>query len=79
MCHEQTPPRHRPYRHGQALFQIGLQPMSMPLWLETGPDHSSFMADKRARLSGSPPLYYRSLERSLAAQQELRDTVLANC
>jgi hypothetical protein len=78
MRHDQILPRHRPYRHGQALFQIGLQPMSMPSWLETGSDHSSFMAAKRARLSGSPPLYYRSLEHSLAAQRELLDAVLAN-
>lgn len=78
MPSDHTLPRHRPYRHGQAVFQIGLQPMPMPSWLETDPDHGPFMAAKRKRLAGSPPLYYRSLGRSREAQQELLDTALAN-
>ncbi len=35
------------------------------------------MAAKRKRFRGSPPTYYRSLCRSLAAQHELLDTALA--
>lgn len=78
MSNDRHPPRHRPYRNGHALFQIGLQPFDMSTWLETGQDHAAFMAAKRERLKGSPPLYYRSLGWSLAAQQELLDTAVAN-
>jgi hypothetical protein len=71
-------PRHRPYRYAHALFQIGLQPMEISSWLETGADHAVFMAAKRERLKGSPPLYYRSMSGSLAAQQELLEAAISN-
>lgn len=71
-------PRHRPYRSADAVFQIGLQPIEISSWLETGPDHTAFMAAKRERLKGSPPLYYRSLGRSLAAQRELLEAAASN-
>ena len=64
-------PRHRPYLTAGAAFEIGLKPMDPAQWLDVGPDHAAFMAEKRTRLSGCPPLYYRSLERSHAAQAEL--------
>ena len=65
-------PRHRPYlAAAAAAFEIGLRPMEMAEWLDTGPDHAAFMAAKRARLAGCPPLYYRTLERSRTAQADL--------
>jgi hypothetical protein len=64
-------PRHRPYLTSGAAFEIGLRPLAMEHWLDIGPDHAAFMAAKRARLAGCPPLYYRSLERSRPAQAEL--------
>lgn len=64
-------PRHRPYLTAGAAFEIGLKPMDPAQWLDVGPDHAAFMAAKRARLVGCPPLYYRTLERSHAAQHEL--------
>lgn len=78
MTTEPSSPQHRPYRHASAVFQIGLQPMEISTWLETGPDHGVFMAAKRKRLAGSPPLFYRSLNRSLAAQRELLETAVSN-
>jgi hypothetical protein len=72
---EETP-RHRPYRWAAAHFEIGLKPMPPESWLDTGSDHAAFMAAKRARLAGRPPLYYRSLPVSLPAQAELRDAVV---
>jgi hypothetical protein len=45
--------------------------MELAQWLDIGPDHAAFMAEKRARLAGCPPLYYRTLERSQGAQAEL--------
>lgn len=71
-------PKHRPYRTAGAPYQIGLGPMEMAQWLDTGPDHATFMAAKRARLAGRPPLYYRTMPGSLLAQQELLATILAN-
>lgn len=47
-------------------------------WLDVGADHASFMAAKRVRLAGCPPLYYRTLPASLPAQAELLRTVAAN-
>ncbi len=70
-------PKHRPYRQAGAIYQIGLQPMDMAEWLDLGPDHASFMAEKRVRLSGRPPTYYRSVPESFQAQAELRDVVVA--
>ncbi len=64
-------PRHRPYLTAAAAFEIGLRPMDMAQWLDTGPDHAAFMAAKRARLEGRPPLFYRTLETSREAQAEL--------
>lgn len=64
-------PRHHPYLTAAAAFEIGLRPMEMATWLDTGPDHAAFMAAKRARLAGLPPLYYRALATSVAAQAEL--------
>ncbi|PZF75486.1 hypothetical protein DK847_18400 [Aestuariivirga litoralis] len=71
-------PRHRPFLTAGAAFEIGLKPMEMAQWLDVGPDHAVFMAAKRARLSGCPPLYYRTLERSRPAQVELLRLVAAN-
>jgi dimethylamine monooxygenase subunit A len=70
-------PKHRPYLQAGAMFQIGLQPMDMATWLDVGSDHARFMAEKRLRLTGRPPVYYRSIVESLAAQVELRDIVVA--
>lgn len=52
--------------------------MEIADWLETGPDHAVFMTAKRERLKGSPPLYYRSLSRSRAAQRELLNTAVSH-
>lgn len=71
-------PKHRPYIAAGAAFEIGLRPMEVAHWLDTGPDHGDFMAAKRARLKGRPPLYYRSIERSHAAQSELLQAVADN-
>ena len=71
-------PRHRPYLKAGAAFEIGLMPMDPAQWLDVGPDHAAFMAAKRARLAGCPPLYYRSLERSRAAQAELLGMAVAH-
>lgn len=71
-------PRHRPYLNAGAAFEIGLKPMDPAQWLDVGPDHAAFMAAKRARLAGCPPLYYRSLERSHAAQAELLGLAVAH-
>ncbi len=75
-------PRHRPYRTAATLFEIGLRPMEIEGWLDVGKDHAAFMSAKRERLKGRPPLFYRSLPRSLAAQSELlreaAASVLAN-
>jgi hypothetical protein len=46
-------------------------------WLDTGPDHAAFMAEKRERLKGRPPLFYRSIPESLDAQSELLQAVTA--
>lgn len=70
-------PRHKPYRTAAAAFEIGLRPMDMADWLEVETDHAAFMAAKRTRLEGRPPMYYRSLPRSLAAQSELLRTAVA--
>lgn len=74
----QDQPRHRPYLTAAAAFEIGLKPMEMAEWLDTGADHAAFMAAKRARLAGLPPLYYRALERSRAAQAELLAMAVAH-
>lgn len=71
-------PKHHPYRTAGALFQIGLKPMAMATWLDTGEDHSTFMAAKRLRLAGRPPTYYRSMPQSVAAQNELLGIVVAH-
>jgi hypothetical protein len=72
------PPRHRPYLTSGTAFEIGLRPMPMQEWLDVGPDHAGFMAAKRARLAGCPPLYYRTLDTSRPAQAELLRMVVAN-
>lgn len=71
-------PRHRPYLTAAAAFDIGLKPMEMADWLDVGPDHTEFMAAKRARLAGCPQLYYRTLARSRPAQAELLRLVAEN-
>ena len=71
-------PKHRPYLFSGAVFEIGLRPMDMAEWLDVEPDHAAFMAAKRARLKGRPPLFYRSLERSRAAQAELLNLAAAH-
>ena len=73
-----TMPRHQPYRTSGAGFEIGLRPLAMAEWLDVGPDHQAFMAAKRARLAGCRPLFYRSLERSRAAQAELLSLAVEN-
>ncbi|HRX35819.1 MAG TPA: DUF3445 domain-containing protein [Aestuariivirga sp.] len=78
MLPDPSAPKHRPYRRAAAAFQIGLKPMTMAEWLDVGPDHVDFMAAKRSRLKGRPPLYYGSLPESRAAQDELRDVVAAH-
>ncbi|WP_373503373.1 DUF3445 domain-containing protein [Aestuariivirga sp.] len=70
-------PKHRPYRNSGAIFQIGLKPMDPERWLDTGPDHAAFMAMKRERLKGRPPLFYRSIPESFDAQSELLNAVTA--
>jgi dimethylamine monooxygenase subunit A len=70
-------PRHRPFRTARAAFEIGLKPMPLEAWLETGPDHAVFMAAKRARLEGLPPLFYGALASSRPAQAELLALVTA--
>lgn len=72
------PPRHRPYRTAAAAFQIGLSPMDIATWFDIQPGHAGFMAEKRARLAGRPPLHYRAMPESLAAQAELLDVVADN-
>lgn len=71
-------PRYRPYLTSGAAFEIGLRPLSEDAWLDAGPDHAAFMAAKRARLAGRPPLYYRTLASSRGAQAELLRAVAAN-
>ena len=71
-------PRYRPYLGAAAGYEIGLRPMEMRDWLDVGADHAAFMAAKRARLAGCPPLYYRTLESSRPAQAELLRMVAAN-
>ena len=71
-----APPKHRPWLTTGAAFQIGLRPMGNTPWLDIGVDYQSFMAEKRARMAGQPPLYYRSLPQSHGAQAELRDWVI---
>lgn len=71
-------PRHKPYLAAAAAFEIGLRPMAMAEWLDVGADHAAFMAAKRARLAGCPPLYYRTLAQSRPAQAELLHMVAAN-
>jgi hypothetical protein len=78
MLYETDLPRHRPFRTASAAFEIGLKPMPMEGWLDTGPDHVAFMMAKRARLAGLPPLFYDSLATSRPAQAELRDMVVAH-
>jgi len=50
----------------------------MAQWLDIYPGHAGFMAQKRARLAGCPPLYYRTLEASRPAQAELLALALDN-
>ena len=52
--------------------------MEAECWLDVGRDHAAFMSAKRERLKGRPPLFYRSLPRSLAAQTELLRTAAGN-
>ena len=78
MPYETDLPKHRPYRTASAAFEIGLKPMPMESWLDIGRDHAAFMAAKRSRLEGLPPLFYDSLPTSRPAQSELRDMVVAH-
>lgn len=71
-------PRHKPYLTSGTSYEIGLRPLAIEQWLDVGHDHASFMALKRARLAGRPPLYYRSIERSRPAQAELLRQVVDN-
>jgi hypothetical protein len=60
------------------MFQIGLQPMNETAWLDVGPGHAAFMAAKRQRVRGRPPLFYRSLPQSLDAQVELLEAAISH-
>lgn len=71
-------PKHHPYRNAGAMFQIGLKPMEIATWLDIGADHAGFMVEKRKRVHGRPPLYYRSLPRSLDAQIELLENAISH-
>ena len=73
-----VPPRHRPYRTAAAAFQIGLSPMDMGTWLDIGPGHADFMAEKRGRLRNRPPVHYAAIPESLAAQREVLNIVADN-
>ncbi len=61
-----------------ALFQIGTRPMDPAQWLAIGPDHASFLREKRARLKANPLPFYRTTPGSLPAQIELRDRVVGD-
>jgi len=71
-------PLHRPYLSSGALFQIGTRPMDPSQWLAIGPDHASFLREKRARLKANSLPFYRTAPGSLPAQTELRDRVVAD-
>lgn len=71
-------PLHRPYLSSGALFQIGTRPMEPTEWLAIGPDHGSFLQEKRARLKANSLPFYRTTPGSLPAQIELRDRVVAH-
>ena len=70
--------KHKPYRTAAAMFQIGLRPMDEARWLDLGPDHAPFMAEKRARLAADTGLFYRALPKSRGAQHELRGLLAAH-
>jgi hypothetical protein len=71
-------PVHRPYLSSGTVFQIGTRPMDPAQWLAIGPDHGSFLREKRARLQANPLPFYRTTPGSLPAQLELRDRVVAH-
>jgi hypothetical protein len=52
--------------------------MAPDSWLETGPDHLAFMAAKRQRLDGLPPLFFSAMDVSRSAQHELCEAVVAH-
>ena len=47
-------------------------------WLAIGPDHGSFLREKRARLKANSLPFYRTTPGSLPGQIELRDRVVAD-
>ena len=47
-------------------------------WLAIGPDHGSFLREKRSRLKVNPLPFYRTTPGSLPAQMELRDRIVAD-
>jgi len=71
-------PHFRPYRWAAPEVQVGLQPISSRDWLLIDGNYADFMCAKRKHLSLSPGLFYRTLPDSLAAQRELRSTVVAH-
>jgi hypothetical protein len=71
-------PLYRPYRWAAADFQVGLRPIRANQWILIDPGHEAIMREKRERLAAFPTLYYRTLPDSLAAQQELRERVIAH-
>ncbi|MFT3989497.1 heme-dependent oxidative N-demethylase family protein [Aestuariivirga sp.] len=73
-----TPPKYRPWIAAAASFQIGLKPSDPATWIDVTDGYAAFMAEKRQRLDGLPPLYYRTLPESLPAQEELRDLIVAH-
>jgi len=72
------PPKYRPWIAAAASFQIGLKPSDPLTWIDVTEGYAAFMAEKRQRLEGLPPLYYRTLPQSLPAQEELRDLIVAH-
>jgi hypothetical protein len=71
-------PLYRPYRWAAADFQVGLRPIRANQWIMIDSGHEAIMREKRERLAAFPTLYYRTLPDSLAAQQELRERVIAH-
>ena len=71
-------PLYRPYRWAAADFQVGLRPIRPSQWILIDSAHQAIMREKRERLAAFPTLYYRTLPDSLAAQQELRERVIAH-
>lgn len=69
---------YQPYRWASADFQIGVRPMRPQQWILFDGQHAQTMREKRERLTLDQGHHYRTLQRSLPAQWELREKVLAH-